>query len=324
MRTVKSIPFALLVLSLLLLGSGSAFAQATRTWVSGVGDDANPCSRTAPCKTFAGAISKTAAGGEINCLDPGGFGAVNITKSMTIVCEDTVGGVLHSGTNGIIVNAGATDRVVLRGLDINGGTPVSPGVNGIRFLAGGSLVVDDCVIYNSAAADPSGNGIVIANAAGVAEVQVLNSLISGNGSAAGSGAGILIQPTGSGSVDLTVNNTVLANNRVGLRANSTTTSGTIDVTVIDSTAASSAFHGFVAHAPTGQIRMMLNRVRSIHNAEEGIRANGAGAVVTVGDSVVTGNATGVAPLTGGAILSYGNNQINGNTVNGTVTPVALQ
>src|SRR5438477_3797204 len=49
-----------------------AFAQATRTWVSGVGDDVNPCSRTAPCKTFAGAISKTAGGGEIDVLDPGG------------------------------------------------------------------------------------------------------------------------------------------------------------------------------------------------------------------------------------------------------------
>ena len=74
-----------------------AEAQATRTWVSGVGDDANPCSRTAPCKTFAGAISKTAAGGEINCLDPGGFGAVTITKSMTIDCTGTFGSTLNSG-----------------------------------------------------------------------------------------------------------------------------------------------------------------------------------------------------------------------------------
>src|ERR1700709_956000 len=87
------------------LASAPAHAQATRTWVSGVGDDVNPCSRTAPCKTFAGAISKTAAGGEINCLDPGGFGAVTITKSMQIICDVATGGVLVSGTNGIIVNA---------------------------------------------------------------------------------------------------------------------------------------------------------------------------------------------------------------------------
>ena len=97
-----------------------AMAQATRTWVSGVGDDANPCSRTAPCKTFAGAISKTATRGEINCLDPGGFGAVTITKSITISCIGAEGGVLTSAGSAIIINAGATGRVTLKGLDIEG------------------------------------------------------------------------------------------------------------------------------------------------------------------------------------------------------------
>src|ERR1700753_3324242 len=91
----------------------SAQAQASRTWVSGVGDDVNPCSRTAPCKTFPGAISKTAANGEINCLDPGGFGTVTITKSISIVCDFTEGGVLSANVNGIIVNLPTTsDRVV--------------------------------------------------------------------------------------------------------------------------------------------------------------------------------------------------------------------
>src|SRR3954471_3396496 len=98
-----------------LLASAPASAQATRTWVSGVGDDANPCSRTAPCKTFAGAISKTAAAGEINCLDPGGYGTLTITKSMTVNCSSyTLGSVLAAGTNGININALATDKVVLR------------------------------------------------------------------------------------------------------------------------------------------------------------------------------------------------------------------
>ena len=101
--------------STLLAASHAAHAQATRTWVSGVGDDANPCSRTAPCKTFAGAISKTAAGGEINVLDPGGFGAVTITKAITISSEGFEAGVLVSGTNGIIINAGTNDVVVLQG-----------------------------------------------------------------------------------------------------------------------------------------------------------------------------------------------------------------
>src|SRR6185369_13784779 len=112
----------------LALGLGGAHAQATRTWVSGVGDDANPCSRTAPCKTFAGAISKTAAGGEINTLDPGGYGAVTITKSIRIVAESGVAGVLVSGTNGIVVAAGAADSVYLEGLVFDG---VGTGLNGI-------------------------------------------------------------------------------------------------------------------------------------------------------------------------------------------------
>src|SRR3954454_15934642 len=111
-----------------LLALAPAHAQATRTWVSGVGDDANPCSRTAPCKTFAGAISKTAAAGEINVLDPGGFGAVTITKSISITSTFEAG-VLVSGTNGIIVNLPtASDRVLLQGLDIEG---LGTGINGV-------------------------------------------------------------------------------------------------------------------------------------------------------------------------------------------------
>src|SRR4051812_38565662 len=98
----------------------SASAQATRTWVSGGGDHANPRSRTAPCKTFAGAISKTANGGEINCLDPGGFGGLTINKSLTIKCQYTEGGALVAGTNAFVVNATASDKVTLRGIDING------------------------------------------------------------------------------------------------------------------------------------------------------------------------------------------------------------
>jgi hypothetical protein len=124
--------------------SSAAQAQASRTWVSGVGDDANPCSRTAPCKTFAGAISKTAAGGEIDALDPGGFGAVTITKAITI---DGGGGqvasALVSGTNGIIVSAGPTDVVTLRNLTINGiGGTGSGGLNGVHYIAGAALHIE--------------------------------------------------------------------------------------------------------------------------------------------------------------------------------------
>src|ERR1700688_2979939 len=138
----------LAVLAVLVLASTPAYAQATRTWVSGVGDDANPCSRTAPCKTFAGAISKTAIGGEIDVLDPGGFGALTITKSITI---DGGGGqvasVLVAGTNGFNISAQSTDIVTIKNLRIQGlrcataNCTGSPGLTAIQFNTGAALVV---------------------------------------------------------------------------------------------------------------------------------------------------------------------------------------
>lgn len=123
-----------------------AFAQATRTWVSGVGDDVNPCSRTAPCKTFAGAISKTATAGEINILDPAGYGAVTITKSITIDGNGSFGSILASGVNGIVINAPA-GTVTLRHLFING-TGTVPGTNGIRIVSAKKVIIEDCFISN--------------------------------------------------------------------------------------------------------------------------------------------------------------------------------
>src|SRR6266480_4283164 len=132
-----------------------AQAQATRTWVSGVGDDVNPCSRTAPCKTFAGAISKTAAGGEIDCLDPGGFGAVTITKSITLdgTHGSGFGSILSSGaTSAVGINdasSGSPNTIVVRlhSLSINGaGTTL--GVNGVNIFSAAAVSVEDCEIRN--------------------------------------------------------------------------------------------------------------------------------------------------------------------------------
>jgi hypothetical protein len=162
--------------------AGSANAQATRTWVSGVGDDANPCSRTAPCKTFAGAISKTATGGEINCLDPGGFGGVTITKSIQIICL-VEAGVLVSGTNGIVISAGAGSEVLLQGLDIEG---LSTGLNGILVTGAAKVTVQNCSIRNF-----TQSGIQLAGPAGT-RVVVQDSIILSNATGiniVGNGAG---------------------------------------------------------------------------------------------------------------------------------------
>jgi hypothetical protein len=173
---------SLLILStLMLLGSTLLSAQATRTWVSGVGDDANPCSRTAPCKTFAGAISKTAPGGEIDALDPGGFGALTITKSITL---DGGGGqvasVLVAGTNGIVVAAGATDVVIIRNLRLDGllgnGNP-NAGLSGIKLLSAKALHIEHCTIFGF-----SQNGIDIESST-PAKIFVVDTFSTNNASA---------------------------------------------------------------------------------------------------------------------------------------------
>ena len=152
----------------------SAPAHAQRTWVSGVGDDANPCSRTAPCKTFAGAISKTANGGEIDCLDPGGFGALTITKSISIICDQVSnGGVLVAGTNGIVFAGGPTDKVLLQGLDIEG---LGTGLNGVLFNSGVELIIRKCTSH-----DFTQNGVSATTSTANARMVVVDSVIFNNG-----------------------------------------------------------------------------------------------------------------------------------------------
>lgn len=200
-------PFRFLLISFtIVVCSSFVDAQATRTWVSGVGDDVNPCSRTAPCKTFAGAISKTATNGEINCLDPAGFGAVTITKSITIDCEDTQGSILASLTNGVIINitnaADTRKSVNIRGISING---AGNGLNGIRILAANSVTVDQVVI------DGFANNGIVSQLTAESKLVVSNSLIRNNVQAA------LNLPGGPAfSMNAFVLNTVISGNGTGI------------------------------------------------------------------------------------------------------------
>ncbi|HWM24535.1 MAG TPA: right-handed parallel beta-helix repeat-containing protein [Chthoniobacterales bacterium] len=126
--------------------STAAHAQATRTWVSGTGSDANPCSRTAPCQTWAGAFVKTATNGEISALDPGGFGAVTLSKSITLNGDGTLASILNAGTTGIIVNITTnltTDKVVIRNISIQG---AGTGTDGVRIIDGQEVILDNVTI----------------------------------------------------------------------------------------------------------------------------------------------------------------------------------
>ncbi len=304
-----------------VLPTPPAHAQATRTWVSGVGDDINPCSRDLPCKTFAGAFSQTSAGGEINCRDAGAYGMVTINKSITIACEGTTAGILASGINGVVVNVGASDIVVLRGLDING---VGTGLNGINFIAGGTLIVEQCVIRNFNAVAPNGNGIRFAPT-GAGRLIVAGSYFSNNGGGS-TGAGILINPAAGGSAQANIERVSLERNVFGFVADGTGSTAGMNVTITDSVVTGGSQDGVIAVTPGGgaPIGLMVKNTKSTNNAI-GIRSIGPNVNVRVDGSAIIGNGTGLSFSGGGALLSFGNNNVAANGANGAFSgPVALQ
>jgi hypothetical protein len=293
-----------------LMQVGIARGQgATRTWVSGVGDDANPCSRTAPCKTFAGAISKTAAGGEIDVLDPGGFGALTITKAIAIEGMPFVSGVLVSGTNGFIVAAGPSDNVIIRGLVFEG---LGTGLAGISFVSGGSLHVENVTIH-----DFTGPGIDFEPTADGSKLFVDGSTVR---KCLG---GIKVKP-GSGIVTTAnVENTLLNDNTTfGLRVEDGAT------VAARGTFANGNLNGFLVTTTTGALPVLtLESCITSNNSAAGISAGFGGsglATVFLGQSSVTGNGTGLHFDGNGAITSWGNNRVAGNATDGAPSGMVLQ
>jgi len=289
------------------------YAQATRTWVSGVGDDANPCSRTAPCKTFAGAISKTAPSGEINVLDPGGFGAVTITKSITISSEGFEAGVLVSGTNGIIINAATTDQVVLRGLDIEG---LGTGLVGIKVLGGlGALHVEKCTINNFRGSN--GSGIEVApTLAGTMQFFVKDTIVRRNGQ--NTGGGIYVHPGAGVTVKGSFDNVRLEFNNFGLRVESR-----VNLLVKNSISSGNAFAGFSAIQVGGgnAINLTLDHSSSTNNGSQGLVTNGDNVTVArvISSSIIANASNGVLVQGTSQIISAGNNFISGNNPDGAPT-----
>ena len=309
--SILALPF------LTLFETAPAQAQATRTWVSGVGDDANPCSRTAPCKTFAGAISKTAVNGEINCLDPGGFGSVTITKSMTIDCRNTLGSILNAGTNGINIpfdsftNPAETRKTVrLRGVTLQG---ADTGVTGIRITGttgsvSSEVFIEQCVIDGDFGTTV--NKGISDERSGGGELSISDTTVRNTGS-----VGVVISP--------------LAGTATGAR---------IDVSIDRLRVYNSTF-GLAAASGT---RVMVTRSVFAGNSSAGIEADGpfAASEVNVDDSVTSNNGTGILNAGGatirisntniafngtaitGPVQSFGNNRISGNGAVGTA-PTAI-
>ena len=269
-----------------LLASAPASAQATRTWVSGVGDDVNPCSRTAPCKTFAGAISKTATAGEINCLDPGGFGTVTITKSMTLNCHEVFGSILASGVPGITVNATAAgSRVILRGLQINGvqgGTAVA-GTIGVRILAAAVVAIEDTVVTQFAQ-----QGIIDSRTAGGTKLFLENVTVSHN---VGTGIAVAASATNNAMLD----QVYLMENSTGLAA---ATGNNVAVK-------RSVFSGHGGPGITADLGAQITVDNSMISGN-GIGLQGGGTVKVSNSDIVFNTAAFSNP-----VVTYGNNRITG-------------
>jgi hypothetical protein len=293
----------LVVLCFTFAFASMAQAQATRTWVSGVGDDANPCSRTAPCKTFAGAISKTAVNGEIDALDPAGYGAVTITKSITIdgCCMTSI---LAAGTTGIIVNiTSVTDTlktVRLRNISING---ASTGVHGINFIAGSKVYVENCQIYGFQAS-ASSRGIKANLTATGSQLFVKDSNIENNAS------GVDVSTTTGGVV------AVLDNVRMA----GTMTDGLIMGTGAGGTLRNSAITGLTGVAVKMNAGAISLESDLLNHNGTGLQP-GAGTSTDLSNTSIIGNNLGIA-TTGGTVQSHGNNQINLNTTPGA-TPSGI-
>ncbi|MDQ6940979.1 MAG: right-handed parallel beta-helix repeat-containing protein [Candidatus Eremiobacteraeota bacterium] len=274
----------------------AANAQATRTWVSGTGDDVNPCSRTAPCKTFAGAVSKTAAGGEIDAIDPGGFGTLTITKAITI---DGGGGqvasVLASGTYGFQVSAGASDIVTLRNLRIVGTVQYSsPGITGIKWNTGGVLNVDSCVIqgFTSFGIDfePASAGVL----------NVRNSIIQD------ATAGGLVASTTTGINRVNVERTEFFNNGgFGVKA------GTLSRVQVSDSMIAGTGSGDGALVNAGGLG--LERVTISGGAGNGVHATNTGTAWISNVTVTNNIGAGLVVDTGGVINSFLQNRIANNS-----------
>jgi hypothetical protein len=270
-------------------------AQATRTWVSGVGDDANPCSRTAPCKTFAGAISKTAASGEISVLDPGGFGAVTITKSITIDGGGGSGfaGILAALVNGIIVNAAGID-VTLRNISIDG---AGSGLIGIKILAANRVHIENCQIFGFTGADPNGRGISDERTAG-GKLFVTNTVVRNNRA-----SGLVILPSTGPIITAELDHLQLTGNgNAGLAAVST------HCTISNSIISGNTNFGLDAE---GSSTLLTIESCVIASNGTGIVIGSGAATVRISNVLVTDNATGLSPGAG-SIFSFGNNKIAGN------------
>jgi len=313
---MKSVRLALILAAITLLaGSAAAHAVAvlaTRTWVSGAGSDSNPCSRTAPCLTWGTAISKTAPAGEVDALDPGDFGLIQVTQSITI---DGGGGqvasVLVESAAGVLINSGANSVVTLRNLRFQGALGSGDSTStGISVISVGKLHIENCIVAgmgsDGLAVDPS-----VQPAAG-SLVFISNSTFQDNG-----GEGIFIGGSLPATVHVTISNSLISGNGdYGLYVD-----GSSRVTVRNTESSGNAQAGFIADAYTGNTILSMFDSVATNNLNGGVIAGGGAGVSTIriANMGVFNNGFGYSTGTNGSIVSFGNNNNSGSgTPNGSI------
>jgi hypothetical protein len=308
MRNI-SLALSLLGATLVISLPGAPAYALFRTWVSGVGNDSNPCTRTAPCATLTRAVSQTDVGGEVDVLDPGDIFSATINQAITIDGLGAVG--VSLGT--IAVNAGASDVVTLRGLEIN-----SNGVfNAIKFNTGAALHVENCRIFNGVVGidfEPSGTS----------QLFVSDTIVRDN--TAGTAQGIRIRPTGAGTADVVLERVQVTNNGAGIVATAGGSSGSgtvVNVAVRDSVASGNRSIGVLAKSQVGgpNVVMTLDHVAATSNGV-GIEADGSdmgAGGIALSNTQVSGNGTGLMSMNGGVLASFQNNYVIGNGTDGAPT-----
>lgn len=305
----RSILGSAILLTMLLATAASA--QATRTWVSGVGDDANPCSRTAPCKTFAGAISKTAPNGEISVLDPGGFGAVTITKGMTLDGVGTLASILASGVQGVVVNAGVNDVITLRDILINGTGGISTGgLSGVRVFQAKAVNIEHCEIWGFTGSP--GRGVNVTLGAGSSRLNIIDTYIHDN-----SGTGVAIAPSaGAPPVKGLISNSRIYGN--GAAASGVFAGSGANLAIVQSNIEQNGF-GVDVDGTGNVVNIDLSNVS---NNGTGLHTGNTGKI-RASRSFFTNNTTAGFNITAGSIETTGDNRFAGNGADtGALTNVA--
>ena len=291
------------------LPAGSAQAQSPRTFVSAAGSDTNPCSFAAPCRHFQAAVNATSAGGEVDALDPAGYGPITISQAITIEGQGWSYIAPPAGGNGITINA-VSGNVSIHGVSLNG-AGIAGGTNGIQFNSGSSLTVTDCVAQNFAGSVTTGNGILMQPTSGAINFVITNTIASNNAY-----VGIYyVPPSGSAQANGVMDHVVATNNDYGIAINTSSGGGSTTVAISNGIASNNSNNPFSTgiYFQNGSAALAISIDNTgISNNSFGIQAlNKANA--TLGRSVITANSIGIENATSpNTFYSYQDNRINGN------------